>query len=153
VARAARILVMAAVAAFGISVAPQLANPADAAGCVKIYRVYYDSPGSDTGSNSSLNAEWIQLKNGCAGDKSLGGWRIRDASNHWYTFGSYTLKAGAKVKVHTGSGSDTSTDRYQDRGWYVWNNTGGDKAFLYNSSGSLMKTCAFGGGSPGYVYC
>jgi hypothetical protein len=34
-----------------------------AAGAIKINRIYFDSPGSDTGSNSSLNAEWIRLKN------------------------------------------------------------------------------------------
>jgi hypothetical protein len=152
-ARAAGILVMAAVAAFGISVAPQLVTTADAAGCVKIHQIYYDSPGSDYGSNSSLNAEWIQLKNTCSSDKNLGGWRIRDTSNHWYSFGSYTLRAGTKVKIHTGDGSNTRTDRYQGREWYVWNNTGGDKGFLFDSSGSRVDTCYFSGGSPGYEYC
>lgn len=152
-ARLARVLVTAAVAGLAISVAPQLASPSDAAGCVKIHQIYYDSPGSDYGSNSSLNAEWIQLKNTCAGDKSLGGWRIRDESNHWYSFGSYTLRAGTKVKVHTGDGSNTRTDRYQGREWYVWNNTGGDKGLLYNSGGSLVDSCYFSGGSPGYKYC
>ena len=152
-ARGARILITAAVAAVGISLAPELAPPTDAASCVKIYEIYYDSPGSDTGSNSSLNAEWIQLRSTCSVDRSLTGWRIRDASNHWYTFGTYTLRAGTKVKIHTGSGSNSRTDRYQGRGWYIWNNTGGDKGFLYNSAGSTVDTCAFSGGSPGYVYC
>ncbi len=151
--RGTRAFIAALVIAAAVSVAPQTAGGADAAGCVKIYRIYYDSPGSDSGSNSSLNGEWIQLKNNCAGNKSISGWRIRDSANHWYTFGSLTLGVGAKVKVHTGSGSNTGTDRYWNAGGYVWNNTGGDKAFLYNSSGSLMKTCAFPGGSPGYLYC
>jgi hypothetical protein len=34
--------------------------PSTAMGAIKIDRIYFDSPGSDTGSNSSLNAEWIR---------------------------------------------------------------------------------------------
>jgi hypothetical protein len=150
--RTLRVLLAAAFMAFAINLAPQAAGTADAAGCVKIFRIYYDSPGTDGGSNLSLNGEWIQLKSACAANKSLTGWKIRDVANHWYTFGSYTLKAGAKVKIHTGSGTNTATDRYQALDGYVWNNTG-DKAWLYNASGSVMKTCAYAGGSPGYKYC
>src|SRR5215217_9128117 len=37
-----------------------IATPAQAApATVYIYKVYYNSPGSDTGSNSSLNAEYV----------------------------------------------------------------------------------------------
>ena len=133
---------IAALAAFGLNFAPQAAGLADAASCVKIYKIYYDSPGSDTGSNTSLNGEWIQLKNICTTGKSLGGFKIVDASSHWYTFGTYTLRAGAIVKIHTGSGTNTSTDRYQNRGWYVWNNTS-DTAYLYNSSGTRIRTCSY----------
>lgn len=147
-----RVLLIAAFVAFAINLAPQAAGTADAAGCVKIYRIYYDSPGSDSGSNSSLNAEWVQLKSKCSVNKSLAGYKLRDKANHWYTFGAYTLRAGTKVKIHTGSGADTLTDRYQGLDGYVWNNDG-DKAFLYNSAGTLVQTCAYAGGSPGYKYC
>ena len=40
-----------------------VAPSASAAPAVKIYFVYFDSPGSDTGSNSSLNAEYVTIKN------------------------------------------------------------------------------------------
>jgi hypothetical protein len=40
-----------------------IASPAEAASAIQIYRVYYDSPGKDTRSNSSLNAEYVVLKN------------------------------------------------------------------------------------------
>ncbi len=138
-----RALLCAAIAALAISVAPQTASPADAASCVKIYKIYYDSPGSDYGSNSSLNGEWIQLKNVCATSKNLNGFKLRDVANHWYYFSTnYTLGAGKLVKIHTGSGSNTSTDRYMNRGWYVWNNTS-DTAYLYNSSGTRIRTCSY----------
>jgi hypothetical protein len=33
--------------------------------------IIFDSPGNDTGSNSSLNAEWIRLKNAGNSSRSL----------------------------------------------------------------------------------
>ena len=47
------VLTIATVLAGGLATAP-----AQAAGAVVIYKVRYDSPGSDTGNNVSLNAEF-----------------------------------------------------------------------------------------------
>jgi Lamin Tail Domain len=152
VRRSLQLLVIAAVAAFAINVTPPASGEADAASCVKIYRIYYNSPGSDTRTNTSLNGEWIQLKNTCTTSKVLTGYRFVDASSHWYTFGTYTLKASAYVKIHTGSGTNTSTDRYQNRGAYVWNNDK-DTAKLYNSSGTLLRTCSYNNASASSKYC
>ena len=76
--------------------APQVVQHANASCGVSIYRIYYNSPGSDDGSNTSLNAEWIQLTNNCSTGKSLYHWTIKDAAGHTYTFGTYTLAAGTK---------------------------------------------------------
>ena len=38
-----------------------LASPAYAA--IRITKIYFDSPGADTGTNKSLNAEYVQIKN------------------------------------------------------------------------------------------
>lgn len=38
-----------------------------------------------------------------------------DASNHKYTFGTYTLGKGKTVTVRTGKGTNTSATRYQGR--------------------------------------
>jgi hypothetical protein len=32
-----------------------------ASGAIRFAKIYYDSPGSDTGSNRSLNNEWVCL--------------------------------------------------------------------------------------------
>ena len=45
-------------ATLGIAGPAQAATPA-----VQITKVYYNSPGTDTGSNTSLNAEWVRLTN------------------------------------------------------------------------------------------
>ncbi|GAA2097182.1 lamin tail domain-containing protein [Actinomadura alba] len=119
------------------------AAPAEAASVIQIYRVYYNSPGSDTGSNTSLNGEWVQLKNTSRTSRSLKSWKLKDKTGYTYTFGTFTLGAGKYVTVRTGKGTNTTTNRYWGRSWYVWNNTG-DTAYLRNSAGTLMDSCSWG---------
>lgn len=128
-----------------------VAAPADAAGGVIIYRAYYDSPGSDTGSNSSLNAEWIQLKNTSSTTKYITGWTLRDAQSHVYKFPTTKIGPGKYMKVHTGKGSNDSNDRFWGSSWYVWNNSG-DTAYLRNKSGTLVDSCKWGS-SGDSKYC
>lgn len=114
-------------------------------------KIYYDSPGSDGGSNSSLNAEYVTIKNSSSTTRSLTGYTIRDKANHVYTFGTFSLGAGKSVRIHTGKGTNTSTDRYWGRSGYVWNNTG-DKAYLRNPDFVLRDSCEWGDGI-GYIWC
>ena len=115
-------------------------------------KIYYDSPGSDDRSNSSLNKEYVTIKNTSTTTRSLTGYTIKDAAGHTYKFGTFSLGSGKSVRVHTGTGTNTSTDRYWKSGAYIWNNTG-DKAYLRNSSGTLRDSCSWGSGGPGYIYC
>lgn len=139
---------VAALLAAGVVAGPV---PAPAAQGVRIYKIYFDSPGSDTGSNSSLNAEYVELKNTGSSSVRLSGWTIRDRADHVYRFGTFTLRAGKRVKVHTGSGQKDSDDVFWGSGWYIWNNNG-DKAWLKNSGGSTVDTCEYGG-SGSSVMC
>jgi Lamin Tail Domain len=141
----------ASLLAAGMIVA-QPSSPASAAYCVGIYRIYYNSPGTDTGSNLSLNAEWIQLRNRCSTSSSLTYAKVKDAAGHTYTFGSYALGGGRYVKVHTGKGTNTATDRYWGRSWYVWNNDK-DTAYLYNRYGTRLDTCSYNNRYASSVYC
>jgi hypothetical protein len=125
-------------------------TPASGA-AIRIVKIYFDSPGSDTGSNSSLNAEWIRLKNTGSRGKYLTGWTIRDASGHVYVFGTYRLGAADRVTIHTGSGSNTSAHRYWRSDWYIWNNTG-DTAKLKNRAGTLIDRCSYSGAGD-YKVC
>jgi hypothetical protein len=56
-----------------------LALAPSAPAAIRITKIYFDSPGADTGSNFSLNAEWIRLRNTSARSRLLTGWKIRDA--------------------------------------------------------------------------
>jgi hypothetical protein len=145
-------ILIASLLATGIILSPSSQSSASAAYCVGIYRIYYNSPGTDTGSNSSLNAEWIQLRNRCSTSRSLTYWKIKDAAGHTYTFGSYALRGGKYVKIHTGKGTNTATDRYQGRAWYVWNNDK-DTAYIYNQNATRIDTCSYNNRSASSVYC
>jgi hypothetical protein len=125
---------------------------ASATPCVVIHRIYYNSPGTDTGSNTSLNGEWIQIHNRCSTTRTLTNWKIKDVARHTYTFTSYALSGGKYVKVHTGKGTNTATDRYQGRSWYVWNNDK-DTAYLYTQNGTLTDKCSYNNPSASSVYC
>ncbi|MQA02793.1 MAG: lamin tail domain-containing protein [Streptosporangiales bacterium] len=145
--------IVSAAAACLVALAATLAVPAQAsaAGPIKITGVKYDPPGRDTGSNTSLRAEWVRIKNTGNRAVSLSGWRVRDRAGHVYVFGTYRLPAGERVYVHTGRGSDTAHHKYWDRDWYVWNNTG-DTATLKNRSLTVIDRCKWGNGD-GFRRC
>jgi Lamin Tail Domain len=118
-------------------------SPAQAANRMQIHKIYYNSPGKDTGSNTSLNAEWVELQNTSGSKISLKGWRLHDAgTKHTYTFGTYTINAHGSVRIHTGKGSNTQTNRYWGLSWYVWNNTG-DTATLQDNHSNRIDRCSY----------
>lgn len=129
--------------------AAQAATPA-----VQIVKVFYDSPGKDTRSNASLNAEYAQLKNRTTKAIQLEKWILRDASGHKYQFGRFLLPPGKTVTVRTGGGSDGTSTVYWGSGNYVWNNSpGGDTAALYRGSDlKKIHTCSWTRGS-GSINC
>ena len=128
-----------------------MATPAHAAGDVQLLKAQYDSPGKDDRSNTSLNAEFIVLKNSGTSSVSLEGWTLHDVTGYRYDFLDIRIGAGQKLRVHTGRGTDTGHDVYWNRGAYVWNNTG-DKATLVKPSGAVKDTCKWGDGD-GVVSC
>ena len=65
---------------------------------------------------------------------------------------SYSIKPNGYVRIHTGRGSGTQTDRYWNHSWYIWNNTG-DTAVLANQNGTVIDRCTYTGTSKGYTYC
>jgi hypothetical protein len=129
------------------------AEPASAASStVKLYKVVYDPSGKDTHANSQIVREYVVLKNGGKTTVKLAGWTVRDTKKHVYTFPSFSIKPGKYVYIHTGRGTNTGTNVYQNRGWYVWNNTA-DKVSLRTSAGTTVDTCQWKRGSPGHVTC
>jgi hypothetical protein len=131
------------------------AAPAHAAGTILLGRIQYDPPGTDSGSNTHLNTEYVIIRNTGGSTRSLTGWTLRDRQAHTYTFGTFSLAAGAQAVVRTGKGTNSAVNRYWGRGpgtaGYVWNNTG-DAATLRTNANVTVDSCSWGDG-PGYIYC
>jgi hypothetical protein len=119
---------------------------------VVIHEIYYNSPGSDDGTNSSLNGEWMQLKNTSSEKISLKDWTVRDTAGHLFTFGTYSIGPNAMVKIHTGRGTGNATDRYQGSGTYIWNNDT-DKGTLKDAGGKVIDTCSYDNAGVAYKMC
>jgi hypothetical protein len=119
---------------------------------VKISFVQYDSPGRDTGSNASLNSEYVLITNTTTTNRALTGWTLRDKAAHIYRFPAFVLKAKASVYVRTGKGIATASNRYYNLAWYVWNNTG-DTAYLRDGRGVLQYSCTWTSRGLGYRSC
>lgn len=122
-----------------------LAAPAEAATpAVQIVKVYYDSPGRDSRSNTSLNAEYVVLKNTTSKTIQLQKWVLRDKTGYKYRFLGFLLKPGKTVTVRTGSGSDGSSGVFWNRRQYVWNNDGDSAAIYRGSDLKKIDACAWG---------
>jgi len=145
-------MLAAAVAAAASASVALLPTQAQAAGSIHLYKVYYDSPGSDTRSNSSLNAEYVQIKNSTSRAVQLKGYTLRDKTGYTYTFPSYRVSAGKTVKVHTGRGSQSAGHVYWGRGAYVWNNDK-DTTTLRTPSGAFRDSCSYNSTRYDYKMC
>jgi hypothetical protein len=126
---------------------------------IRITKIQYNPPGKDTGSNDSLNGEWVMIKNTATRDKTVHKWKLRDAQGHVYKFGlSFTFPAGLSWKIHTGSGLDsfpTSTDPgdlYYGSSSYIWNNDK-DTAILKSGSGAVVDRCHYNNPSRSSKLC
>ena len=103
---------------------------------VVISYVHYDAEGNDW---YNLNGEYVVIWNKGTTDVSLTSWRLRDKAYHQYTFPSFTLRAGQKVTVHTGSGTNTGSKLYWGSSSPISNNDG-DTAYLYDQNMELIDT-------------
>ncbi|MEV0647213.1 lamin tail domain-containing protein [Phytomonospora sp. NPDC050363] len=104
--------------------------------------INYDSAGRDSGSNTSLNDEWIRLHNNTTGAITLTGYKIKDKAGHTFTFPTFKLGAGKSVALHTGKGTNSAAHLYWGKTWYVWNNTS-DTAYLVKPTGGNRDTCSY----------
>ncbi|WP_327329202.1 lamin tail domain-containing protein [Streptomyces sp. NBC_01201] len=143
---AAPLALAAATALAGSLLASAPASAASHQGGLHLGKIQYDSPGKDTRTNTSLNAEYVDIHNNGRSKLQLRGYKLKDDTGYTYTFPSFTVAAGKTVRVHTGKGGNSAAHVYWNRGSYVWNNTG-DKARLIKPSGTLLDSCSWGRGN------
>jgi len=103
-------------------------------GRLRVATINADAEGND---NENLDDEYVVLENTGDSDLDLSGWTVTDEAGKTYTFGEFTLAAGERVTLHTGSGNDTVTDVYWGREGAVWNN-GGDTVTVRDDSGTVV---------------
>jgi hypothetical protein len=141
--RRLRMIAMAAVVplSLGALLAPQAASAAPASP-VTINFIFYNSPGRDTGSNASLNAEYVILMNNTNHRVTITHWTLTDKAHHTYRFGRKTLAAHSFVFVHTGRHRNQGLHVYWGRHAYAWSNTG-DTAVLKNAVGAVKDRCSY----------
>ena len=117
-------------------------STADAASCVRFSTGHFDAAGNDNYA-ANLNGEYVKIKNYCSTTKSIGGWKLHDYNKiHTYTFSStFKVGPGVTVTIYSGKGTNTATKRYWQRTYgAVWNNSAPEKAYLRNTSGTLMSS-------------
>lgn len=119
---------------------------------ITLGRIWYDSPGADKGSNTSLNQEYVTVRNTTKKTVALKGWKINDRSGHSYTIPGGSLAPGKSARIHTGKGTNNGSHRYWGKTWYVWNNTG-DTATLTSPTGKKADTCTWRNPSRSYTNC
>lgn len=107
--------------------------------CIDITSIHYDAKGID---DQNENDEWIEFKNTCQQSVSLKNWLLKDSSSsNSYIFNNLNLSAQTSIKLHSGCGTDTSSDIYwqcPQKQHAVWNNSG-DTAMLFDSHGELLS--------------
>lgn len=140
-----------------------VALPASALAAIRITKIAFDPAGTDSGSNASLNSEWILLKNTGSSAKQLDGWKLLDRGpDHRYRFGAISVAGGDLVKLHSGTGSHRVTTGcggdclvhhyYWGLDNYVWNNDG-DRATLKNAGNDVVDRCAYSSSANSPVRC
>jgi parallel beta-helix repeat protein len=103
-------------------------------------------------SRRTLNREWIEIANAGISARWLTGWSIRDEQGHVYRFDRFRLGPGHAVRIHTGRGTNSATDRYWGRASFVWNDRG-DRSLLRTAGGRIADRCWYSGVQLPYVRC
>lgn len=99
-----------------------------------VAEIHADAAGND---NDNLDDEYVVLANRGEHELNLSGWTVEDEVGKTYTVpDGFVLDAGGRVTLHTGSGSDSSTDLYWGRNGAVWNN-GGDVVTVRYPNGTV----------------
>ncbi|WP_136592180.1 lamin tail domain-containing protein [Salinigranum halophilum] len=94
-----------------------------------------DAAGND---NENLDDEYLIFENTGSESLDISGWTISDSAGHTYTVpDGVQLAAGARIRLVTGSGSDTESTLYWGEDQALWNN-GGDTVTVRTASGELV---------------
>lgn len=101
--------------------------------------VNYDAAGNDA---NNLNDEYVQIRNTGSTQLNLNGWSFRSSARlegSTQTMPAWIVQPGSKIRIHMGSGSDTSTDKYLGMPEAWFDNTS-DVLYLRDSDLNMRHT-------------
>lgn len=108
---------------------------------IRVVEVHADAEGRDA---ENLNDEYIVLKNTGDHPIDLSGWRVKDQDGHVHEFSEgLQLEIGETITLHSGSGSQTPTDRYWWADEPVWDD-GGETIFVFDERGQKVYQRTYG---------
>lgn len=114
---------------------PQSTSSGGSAAGIEVALIHEDAEGND---HDNLNDEYVTLENVGSEAVNMDGWTMSDSADHTYYFPSgFTLDAGDRVTIYTGSGSDSSSELYWGSDSAVWNNVG-DTVYVETLSGETV---------------
>jgi hypothetical protein len=99
----------------------------------------FDPPGSD---DADPNQEWVCLTNHAPRGIDMERWYVINDDSLRYTLPSFTLAAGASVRLRSGPGNNTQTDLYWGQSASMWHNFG-STVCLYNAGDHLVDEYRF----------
>ncbi len=101
--------------------------------CIKIDSVNYND-------GSSLNDEYVAFKNEGALAVDMAGWKVINKKGNTFVFPKgFTIGPNSKITLHSGYGTDTSTDLYWKFATEIWDDAG-DQVFLIDSKNILIAS-------------
>ncbi|MFF5443844.1 lamin tail domain-containing protein [Streptomyces sp. NPDC012888] len=111
----------------------------------------WDSPGRDTTTVASRNGEWLDIHNNTGRTVNLRGWKVRGSDSRWdYTFGTYLVRPGKTVRLHSGPGRNSGSNGtglghvYWNSRTHVWSNVSAQPALHRPEDPFFLKTCRAG---------
>lgn len=89
--------------------------------------------------NNDKSDEYVEIKNSGGSPGDMNAWALRnDTTGQTFSFSSFTLNAGASVRVWTQNGSNTASDLYWGHSQGVWDNDS-DCGSLRNNQGQRVS--------------
>jgi micrococcal nuclease len=109
---------------------------------VRIRDLEFNPPGDD---GDDLNGEWVEVESFDTGDVDLTDWGIRDdSSSNRYVFpDGFVAGPGVVIRVHSGCGTDSTTELFWCADQPVWNNAG-DTVIVQDGLGNVAARVAYG---------
>ncbi len=99
---------------------------------ITITYIHYETP------------EWVEIRNFGNLAVDMTNWTLEDNATHphVYHLPAFSLPQSAFLYIHTGYGTDNSTDLYWNYGWHIWNDAG-DMATLKDNNGTIISTYSY----------